>query len=147
LKEEGLFRKSGSIARIREIQNLYNQGLPAAYDQYEVHVAACVFKSFFRELPESLLSENNVKEIMSLHGLSSFFFFFYKFINNIHLILIIYCCKTALDPPDQVDVIRDIINKKISKNNYKILKYLIEFLDEVNYYFQSIKFRIEYITN
>ena len=68
LDEEGIFRKSGSLERIREIQSLYNQGQPVAYDNHEVHVAACVLKAFFRELPESLISEAIFNEIMSLQG-------------------------------------------------------------------------------
>jgi hypothetical protein len=32
LDEEGIFRKSGSLNRIKEIQNLYNMGQPVAYE-------------------------------------------------------------------------------------------------------------------
>lgn len=47
LDEEGLFRKSGTSDRIKEIQSLYDQGLPVAYDNHEYHVAACILKAFF----------------------------------------------------------------------------------------------------
>jgi hypothetical protein len=70
LKEEGLFRKSGSFERIKQIQHLYNQGEPVAYDQYEYHVAACILKAFLRELPESLLPDVIFNEIVSLQGIS-----------------------------------------------------------------------------
>ena len=32
MDEEGIFRKSGSLNRIKEIQNLYNMGQPVAYE-------------------------------------------------------------------------------------------------------------------
>jgi hypothetical protein len=69
LDEEGIFRKSGSLERIKQIQSLYDQGLPVAYDTNEFHVAACILKAFFRELPESLLSETIFNEMMSLQGI------------------------------------------------------------------------------
>jgi hypothetical protein len=43
-------------------------GQPVAYADHEVHVAACVLKAFFRELPESLLPEIIFNEVMSLQG-------------------------------------------------------------------------------
>ena len=51
-----------------EWESQYLTGEPVAYDQYEFHVAACVLKSFVRELPESLLTESLFTEIMSLQG-------------------------------------------------------------------------------
>ena len=67
MDEEGIFRKSGSLNRIKEIQNLYNMGQPVAYD-HEVHVAACVLKAFYRELPQSLLPETIFNELITLQG-------------------------------------------------------------------------------
>lgn len=104
LDEEGLFRKSGSLERIKQIQSLYDQGLPVAYDTNEFHVAACILKAFFRELPESLLSETIFNEMMSLQ---------------------------ALDTTDKVEVARDLLSAKLPLNNYKLLNYLIGFLNEV----------------
>ena len=48
--------------------NLTILGLPVAYDSHEIHVATCVLKAFFRELPESLIPETIFSEIMSLQG-------------------------------------------------------------------------------
>lgn len=104
LNEEGIFRKSGSLVRIKEIQNLYNMGQPVAYADHEVHVAACVLKAFFRELPESLLPEIIFNEVMSLQ---------------------------ALDLTDKVEVAKDLLNAKLPTLNYKMLKFLTEFLSEV----------------
>jgi hypothetical protein len=37
----------------------------------------------------------------------------------------------ALKRPDQIDIIRDLIIKKLPIQNYNVLKYLIEFLNLV----------------
>jgi len=86
LDEEGLFRRSGSQIRIKEIQELYNTGQPVAYEDHEVHVAACVLKAFYRELPESLLPETIFNELMSLQ---------------------------VLDLADKVEVAKDLMNAKL----------------------------------
>ncbi|RNA02234.1 rho GTPase-activating 8 [Brachionus plicatilis] len=104
IDEEGIFRKSGSYERIKEIQNLYNYGQPVAYHTYEYHVAASVIKAFVRELPESLLTDTIFSEMMSLQ---------------------------ALDIVDKVEVARDLLNAKLPPLNYKVLNYLISFLNEV----------------
>lgn len=129
LDEEGLFRKSGNYERIKQIQNLYNQGEPVAYDQFECHVAASVLKAFLRELPESLLPDAIFNEIMSLQGehlprfrstLSSI-----KPKEVVHLF-------SALDVTDKVEVARDLLKAKLPKYNYILLKEVIQFLDEVS---------------
>lgn len=104
LDEEGIFRKSGNAERIREIKRLYNHGQPVAYDQYEFHVAACVLKAFFSELPESLLPESLFDEMATLQ---------------------------ALDVADKVDVAKDLLKAKLPRFNYDLLKFLIPFLSEV----------------
>jgi len=104
LDEDGIFRKSGNATRIKEIKKLYNHGQPVAYDQNEVHTAACVLKAFFGDLPESLLPESLFDEIVTLE---------------------------ALDVTDKVDVAKDLLKKKLPVLNYNILKFLMEFLSEV----------------
>lgn len=104
LHEEGLFRKSGSYERIRQIQDLYNSGEPVAYDTHEFHVAACVVKAFVRELPDSLLCESIFSEMMSIQ---------------------------VLDLMDRVEVTKDLLNAKLPKLNYTFLAFLIEFLNQV----------------
>ncbi|CAF0917889.1 unnamed protein product [Brachionus calyciflorus] len=104
IDEEGLFRKSGSFERIKEIQNLYNYGQPVAYHTYEFHVAASILKAFVRELPESLLTDTIFNEMMSMQ---------------------------VLDVVDKVEVARDLLNAKLPAHNYTVLNYLISFLNEV----------------
>lgn len=104
LEEEGIFRKSGNAERIRQIKRLYNHGQPVAYDQHEVHVAACVLKAFFSELPESLIPEALFDEMATLQ---------------------------ALDVVDKVEVTKDLLKAKLPKLNYDLLNFLIGFLSEV----------------
>lgn len=104
LDEEGIFRKSGNAERIRQIKRLYNHGQPVAYDQHEVHVAACVLKAFYSELPEALLPESLFNEMAALQ---------------------------ALDVADKVDVAKDLLKAKLPVLNYNMLKFLIGFLSEV----------------
>lgn len=92
------------MSRIKEIQELYNLGQPVAYEDHEVHVAACVLKAFFRELPQSLLPELIFNELITLQ---------------------------ALDLADKVEVAKDLLHAKLPVLNFKILKFLIEFLSEV----------------
>ncbi len=77
-----------------------------AYDQHEVHVAACVLKAFFSELPESLLPESLFDEMATLQ---------------------------ALDVVDKVEVTKDLLKAKLPKLNYDLLNFLIGFLSEVCY--------------
>lgn len=43
-----------------------------AYDTHEVHVAACVLKAFFGDLPESLITESLFDEMATLQGIKKF---------------------------------------------------------------------------
>lgn len=54
LNEEGLFRKSGSHVRQKELQNKLSHGEPISNDTQVADVAG-VFKRFFRELPEPII--------------------------------------------------------------------------------------------
>jgi hypothetical protein len=107
------------------LNNIFFKGQPVAYDQYEVHVAACVLKAFFRELPESLLSESIFNELMALAGILTNILhnFFINSLSNFF---------KALDIVDKVEVAKDLLNAKLPSNNYKLLNYLMSFLYEVS---------------
>lgn len=60
LKQEGLFRKTGSISRQQQLKFLINQLKPFELDQkseYSAHDCASVLKSILSDLPEPILSE------------------------------------------------------------------------------------------
>ncbi|KAK4883467.1 hypothetical protein RN001_006786 [Aquatica leii] len=56
---EGIFRRTGSLARQQELKNLLNQGVTVSLDNntYSVHDCASVLKGFLADLPEPLLTE------------------------------------------------------------------------------------------
>lgn len=56
---EGIFRRTGSLARQQELRSLLNQGQPLNLDggRYSVHDCASVLKGFLAELPEPLLTD------------------------------------------------------------------------------------------
>lgn len=59
LYTEGLYRKSGLSSKVRELRRLLDERPEEGVeklDSYAVHVRASVLKSFFRELPEPLLT-------------------------------------------------------------------------------------------
>jgi Rho GTPase-activating protein 1 len=98
-------------------------GQTVVFEQYnDVHLPACVLKTFLRELTEPLLTFRLYPELLILSGSkypSCLDFLWYFFLN------------LAFKRPDQIDVLRDLIIEKLPIENYNILKYLIEFLNLV----------------
>ena len=60
LQVEGIFRISGKQDDIIKIKHLYDKGEEVDLHQYDIHTVAGVLRSFFRELPESLITHENV---------------------------------------------------------------------------------------
>ncbi|CAF0829049.1 unnamed protein product [Adineta ricciae] len=109
LNEPGIFRRAALVSLIKQVQEKYNEGQPVLFEQYgDVHLAACVLKTFLRDLSEPLLTYGLYPEILGLSG--------------------------TLKRHDQIDVIRDLLNVKLPTQNYIVLKYLIEFLNLVANY-------------
>ncbi|XP_075863038.1 rho GTPase-activating protein 8 [Microcebus murinus] len=72
LRTEGLFRRSASVATVREIQRLYNQGKPVNFDDYgDIHVPAVILKTFLRELPQPLLTFEAYEQILGITSVES----------------------------------------------------------------------------
>jgi len=55
--QEGIFRKTGSVARQHELKANVNQQLPLNLQEYTAHDVASVMKSILADLPEPLLTE------------------------------------------------------------------------------------------
>nr|CAH8868006.1 unnamed protein product [Trichobilharzia regenti] len=69
LTTEGIFRRSVSLKRLREVQNLYNNGETVDLRDYDdPHLAAVLLKSFLRELTEPLLTFELYDEILGTGG-------------------------------------------------------------------------------
>ena len=57
VEEEGIFRISGSVSKVKLIRNAFNAGhLDALLLTRDVHAVASALKSYLRELPEPLLT-------------------------------------------------------------------------------------------
>ncbi|GAM17879.1 hypothetical protein SAMD00019534_010540 [Acytostelium subglobosum LB1] len=66
LKEEGLFRVCGSSLEIKMYKQHMNAGQPLKYEPNNIHSLAGVFKLFFRELPEPILTFDKYDAFLAL---------------------------------------------------------------------------------
>lgn len=59
IKQEGIFRRTGSLARQSDLKSKINNGLPLNLDggAFTVHDCASVFKGILSDLPEPLLTD------------------------------------------------------------------------------------------
>ncbi|CAH8594029.1 unnamed protein product [Schistosoma turkestanicum] len=113
LTTEGIFRRSVSLKRLRDVQNLYNNGETVDLRDYnDPHLAAVLLKSFLRELTEPLLTFELYDEILSTSGLGA---------------------------KAKVKLAKELILMKLPDDNYEILNFLIRFLTEVTTYSQQNK--------
>ncbi|CAF2387859.1 unnamed protein product [Rotaria sp. Silwood2] len=108
LNEPGIFRRTAVVSLIKQVQEKYNRGEPVVFQQLgDVHLAACILKTFLRDLTEPLMTYRLYPELLGL---------------------------SALKRHNQIGVIRDLIIEKLPTENYNVLKYLIEFLNLVSVY-------------
>lgn len=104
---EGLYRKSGLSSKVRELRRLLDERPEEGVDRldsYAVHVRASVLKTFFRELPEPLLTFDLYDDFILAAEIS--------------------------DPQERVSSIFTIL-KKIPKPNYDLVERLIFHLARV----------------
>lgn len=57
LYTEGIYRKSGTTSKINELKQRLENGDDVDLDSYSVHVLTAALKSFFREMPEPLMTD------------------------------------------------------------------------------------------
>ncbi|EGC37485.1 hypothetical protein DICPUDRAFT_149898 [Dictyostelium purpureum] len=55
IREEGIFRVSGSLREIQELQEDFEQGRDIDLNQHDIHAISGLVKTFFRKLPHSLV--------------------------------------------------------------------------------------------
>lgn len=65
---EGIFRRSGNIARINELKKRINEGAFIDMSSEDTHVVAGVLKTFLRDLHEPLLTYELYDEIIQFLG-------------------------------------------------------------------------------
>lgn len=70
LRMEGLYRKSGVSSRQKELKQDIEDGKEIDCELYPVHVLTSVLKSFFREMPEPLLTFEMYDEFLRASELS-----------------------------------------------------------------------------
>lgn len=70
LKTEGLFRKTGNVARQRLLKEWLNEGVDLCLDQssFTPHDCATVLKNYLSELPEPLLTERHYQAHLQVVG-------------------------------------------------------------------------------
>ncbi|XP_068632603.1 rho GTPase-activating protein 1-like [Battus philenor] len=103
LETEGIFRRSANISEIKELQRACNRGEPITF-QNNPHNAAVLLKTFLHDLEEPLMTFDLYDEILEFQSWSQ------------------------RDKPRQVKI---LIREKLPLENYKILKYIMQFLWKV----------------
>ncbi len=103
LETEGVFRKSGNAAQIRELMAKINKGETIVFSEGDVHIAAVILKTFLKELQEPLLTFDLFADIVLVDGLD----------------------KNARLPAIKV------VLTKLPEQNYIVLRHLVEFLSLV----------------
>lgn len=73
IKIEGVFRRTGSLARQQELRNLLSTGITLDLDggPYSIHDCASVLKGFLAELPDPLLTEAHYPAYCQIAGIQS----------------------------------------------------------------------------
>ncbi|PSN45275.1 hypothetical protein C0J52_10353 [Blattella germanica] len=106
LYTEGIYRKSGVSSKVKELKARMEEGNIEAvnFENYQVHVLAAVLKSFFREMPEPLLTFDSYEDFLRAANLT--------------------------DPQDRVSTLFTIL-KKLPKPNFDLMERLIFHLARV----------------
>lgn len=104
LSTEGVFRRSARATVVKELQVKINAGEPVQFGPDDVHLAAVLLKTFFRELKEPLFTYEVFDDVMGFEELSH---------------------------EKRSDYIRDTISSKLPNHNLAVLKYLVDFLSMV----------------
>ncbi|CAF4749295.1 unnamed protein product [Pieris macdunnoughi] len=103
LETEGLFRRSPSAAIVKEIQRDCNNGGVISF-RNDPHIAAVLLKTFLRDLEEPLLTFDLYDEISKFQ---------------------------AWEIPKKPRKVKILVLEKLPVDNYKILKYIMQFLWKV----------------
>lgn len=101
LETEGLFRRSANVAKIKEYKEQANKGHIVPIEN--PHEAAVLLKTFFRELKEPLLTFDLYDEVV----------------------------KSGWNNEEYKRAASILVMEKLPENNYKLLKYIINFLTRV----------------
>ncbi|XP_064605936.1 rho GTPase-activating protein 8-like isoform X2 [Liolophura sinensis] len=102
---EGLFRRCANAAKLREVQQKFNEGQSVDFSALnDVHIAAVILKTFLRDLQEPLLTYDLYEPICRLQN---------------------------LDEEKRLFEAKRMIQEELPEDNYVILQYIMQFLTEV----------------
>ncbi|XP_076288850.1 unconventional myosin-IXa isoform X3 [Lasioglossum baleicum] len=106
LYTEGIYRKSGVSSKVKELKQKMDEGdlEKVDFENYQVHVLAAVLKSFFRDMPEPLLTFEYYDDFLHAANLT--------------------------DPRDRISTLFAIL-KKLPKPNFDLMERLIVHLARV----------------
>ncbi|XP_072045221.1 rho GTPase-activating protein 8-like isoform X2 [Amphiura filiformis] len=103
LSTEGIFRRCPNALTVKQVQQKYNNGEKVDFAELlDVHIPALILKTFFRELPEPILTVELYDEMLRIHDMQD---------NDA---MVIACKK--------------IICEKLPEDNYIVLNHLMELL-------------------
>ncbi|KAL7058870.1 hypothetical protein AAHC03_013625 [Spirometra sp. Aus1] len=110
---EGLFRRSARSILVQAAQQTYNEGGRVKFENFDdPHLPAVLIKTFFRELSEPILTYELYDEVLKINNFT---------------------------PTMKIESARDMISNRLPEDNYRLLKYLMEFLQEVSAHAASNK--------
>ncbi|KAK6985295.1 rho GTPase-activating protein 1 [Biomphalaria glabrata] len=102
---EGLFRRCARVSTMKEVQEKYDDGEKVDFNTYDdPHLAAAILKKFLRELQEPLLTFDLFEPITRIH---------------------------YLEASKQLTEVQRILQDELPEDNYIILKFVFQFLQQV----------------
>ncbi|TSL04388.1 Rho GTPase-activating protein 24 [Bagarius yarrelli] len=119
LMEVGLFRQSGQATLVKELQEAFDAGEKPSFDSStDVHTVASLLKLYLRELPEPLVPFSRYQEFL-------------------------ICGKKI--PADREQGLLELRNllHELPVANFKLLKYICQFLNEVQSFSTTNKMSIQ----
>jgi len=103
LETEGIFRRSASTVLVKELKSQCNMGHKPDFNG-DVHMAAVLLKTFLRQLDEPLMTYELYDEI---------------------------CAFQTLSKEERSRAVKIMILEKLPEDNYRTLKYIMQFLSKV----------------
>ncbi|XP_053662437.1 rho GTPase-activating protein 68F [Anopheles marshallii] len=105
VETEGIFRRSGNYARIKELRAKINAGEEVQLSNEDTHVVASLLKTFLRELEEPLLTYELYEDITQFSE-----------------------WKTEEQRSRNV---KQLLRERLPEENYELFKYIVEFLGKI----------------
>lgn len=114
LLTEGLFRRSANVQIVKEVQERFNNGEKVNLNEFELeqsyHIASVLLKSFLRELEEPLLTFELYDDIIDFQQIK---------------------ISTGNGNIEKLAYAKSLILQRLPADNYKLLKFIVEFLVKV----------------